>query len=398
MKTIYFTPQNNSAPPPFNINFGDFSDPDRIPVLSPDRHVLPPSPSTGPSIIFKDAVARYVREVVEVRRTPRGQDFVTSLLRSRILPTFGDRQLSEITRSDIRELLRTIGTTRLKPYKGAPTWGCEGRANSVFGFLKGVFGWACDEEQGALLTHNPMHGIHTPYRWRERERVLNPQEIRYFWQATTELGYPIGTIAQLLLLTAQRRGEIANAYGGQIDRTQRTLTVPILTTKPHRGHIVPLSTMALEILDALPHGDPRDRLFTNLKNGPISRGYFHPANERIHKRMVELYREDLVRAGRDPDDAYIEWFCFHDLRRTAATVMCQLGVPVEVVDKVMNHANGKTGFGRTVNSVTRVYVRHEFMKERRDALQHLGQYIRQLTATPAVVADAAVPASLLPSG
>jgi hypothetical protein len=58
--------------------------------------------------------------------------------------------------------------------------------------------------------------------------------------------------------------------------------------------------------------------------------------------------------------------------------MCQRGVPIEIVDRVMNHANGKSGTGRTINSVTRIYVRHEFLEERRAALQDLGQYVRKL--------------------
>jgi integrase len=386
MITISHVPQNNPSTL-FHGHLGDF-DAGRIPELSPDPHtpsMLPPV-TVVPGIIFRDAVARFVREVVEAKRTPRGREFVTSLLRSRILPAFGERPLNQISRPDIRELLRNIGTTRLRPYKGAPTWGCEGRANSVFGFLRGFFDWASDEELGDLLTNNPMTGIHTPYRWRERERVLNPQEIRYFWQATTELGHPVGQIAQLLLLSGQRRGEIAYMYGWQIDRRERTLTIPIMSTKSKRGHIVPLSTMALEILDTIPH-DPRGMLFLSSKNGPLSRERFYPANKRIHTGMVELMRADLVRDGRDPDNAYIEWFCFHDLRRTATTVMCQLGHQVEVVDRVMNHANGKTGFGRTVNAVTRVYVRHEFLEERRAALQDLGAYIRKLVSGDPDTAD-----------
>lgn len=267
----------------------------------------------------------------------------------------------------------------------------------MFTFLHRFFVWCEDEEGGDLLDHNPCNGIHTPYPKRERERVLTPQEVKFFWQATTELGYPIGPIAQLLLLTGQRRGEIAGAFGGQVDRLQRVLTIPIASTKPKRNHIVPLSTMALEILDSIPHGDPRDPLFPNGKNQPLKRGSFHPANKRIHTRMVELTREELVRKGGDPDNAYIEWFTYHDLRRTAATMMCERGHAVEVVDKVMNHSNGKTGIGRTVNSVTRLYCRYEALPERRTALQDLGQYVRQLVAKPAAE-GAAVPASQLPSG
>jgi integrase len=188
-------------------------------------------------------------------------------------------------------VLRLTGTTRPKPYKGAPTWGCEGRANSMFTFLRGFFLWCEDKKGGDLLDDNPCAGLRQPYKKRERERLLSPDEIRYFWQATSEIGFPVGPIAQLLLLTAQRRGEIANAYGGQVDRTQRMLTVPIMSTKPRRGHLVPLSTAALGILDALPHGDPRDLLFPRSARQPnllIWGATFAETNKRIHARMVQL--------------------------------------------------------------------------------------------------------------
>ena len=90
--------------------------------------------------------------------------------------------------------------------------GREGRANSTFTFLHQFFGWCADEEGGDLLDTDPCSGVHTPYRYRERERVLSADEIKYFWIAAGEMGQ-IGTIARLLLLTAQRRGEIAGAVG-----------------------------------------------------------------------------------------------------------------------------------------------------------------------------------------
>lgn len=387
MINISHIPQTHSLNPPQAV-FGQF-DPGRISNFVDRQPASQGSPSgptppiVGSGISFYEASERYFREEIERNRSPRGQDFIRSLLRSRIYPAFAHRPLDQITRSEIREVLRITGTTRPKPYKGAPTWGCEGRANSMFTFLRGFFLWCEDRKRGDLLDHDPCAGLHVPYKRRERERVLNPQEIKYFWKATEEIGFPVGPIAQLLLLTAQRRGEIANAYGGQVDRTQRMLSVPIMSTKPRRNHLVPLSTAALQILDALPHGDPRDLLFPRSPtkpNLPIWSSTLSTANKRIYKRMVELAREDFVRAGRDPANAYIEWFCFHDLRRTAATLMCQRDVPVEIVDKVMNHANGKTGFGRTINSVTRIYVRHEFLEERRAALQDLGQYVRQLVS------------------
>jgi len=345
---------------------------------------MPPIASDGTT--FYEAAERFYREEVETKRTPRGQDFARSLLRSRIYPAFGKWQLGEIKRSDIRELLRVTGSTRPQPYKGAPTHGCEGRANSIFTYLNQFYRWASDEERGDLLDVNPMNGIHTPYRYRERERVLSDDEIRWFWIATGEMR-EIGTIARLLLLTAQRRSEVANAFGGQVDWRARTLTLPIPTTKPLRGHVVPLSTMALELLEKVPHGDARDRLFPNRKGGPLASTRFSQANRKLHARMVELQREELTRSGSDPTTAYVPWFVFHDLRRSAATRMCELGHGIDVVDRILNHAAGRTGSGRVHNMCTRTYIRYELMKERAAALQSLGEFIRKLVSGDPVPAE-----------
>lgn len=382
MISISSTPQTHSHKA---VQFRlDLFEPAQAPGLLPDRQIVPQvmptypvPPSTGPDILFKDAVARFVREEVDTKRTPRGRSFVRSLLRSRILPAFSDWSLRDIKRPDIRELLRVTGSTRPQPYKGAPTHGCEGRANSIFTFMNQFWRWAADEERGDLVEVNPMNGIHTPYRYRERERVLTDDEIRWFWIATGEMGQ-IGTIARLLLLTAQRRSEVANAFGGQVDWGARTLTLPIPFTKPQRGHIVPLSTLALELLEKVPHGDARDRLFPNRRGGTLASTRFSHANRRLHARMVELQREELTRSGGDPTTAFIPWFCFHDLRRTAATKMCELRHGIDTVDRILNHAAGRTGSGRVHNMCTRTYIRYELMKERAAALQSLGEYVRTL--------------------
>jgi len=109
-------------------------------------------------------------------------------------------------------------------------------------------------------------------------------------------------------------------------------------------------------------------------------------------------REDLIRTGRDPADAYIGPWVFHDLRRTCATYLARLGHGVETIDKILNHGCAGGGIGRTINAVTRIYCRHELLTERREALQDFGRRIKQLVSTSEEVEAAAVRASLLPSG
>jgi hypothetical protein len=94
--------------------------------------------------------------------------------------------------------------------------------------------------------------------------------------------------------------------------------------------------------------------------------------------MAQYQSQAITNAGPRPSEAIIERWELRDLRRTAATIMARLGHPLEVVDKILNHAAGHSGTGRTVNTVTRIYVKHEFLKERRAALEALGRHVEDL--------------------
>jgi integrase len=333
-------------------------------------------PVAGP--MFREAIDRFYREVVKVHRTPKGIANVEGLLHAHLYPAWGEMQLQQIKKKTIKALLHEVGTTRPVRYRDR-TDGRKGRANSIFSFLKSFFVWASDDDNGEpYLEFSPMYGIKQPFPTGERDRVLNDDEIRLFWIATRMEPEPFGRIARLLLLTAQRRSEIAEMERWQIDRHSRMLTLPICATKSHRAHVVPLSDLAMEVLDAVPRRAGQNMLFGREGDQPVHSRTFCYVNERIRKRMLELRRAEIAATGGDPDDAHIPHWVFHDLRRTGATLMARLGHPVEVVDKILNHAGGRTGIGRTINSVTRIYVRHEFLDERRAALQDLGTYVATL--------------------
>jgi integrase len=193
------------------------------------------------------------------------------------------------------------------------------------------------------------------------------------------MGYPYGTIARLLLLTGQRRGEIANMAKRQIDRDARMLTIPISASKSRRGHLVPLSDLAIEVLNEVPRLPGRVSVFGRDGVKPPGSASFYYANQRLNRLMRELCRAEVAAAGGDLDDAHVEYLTYHDLRRTSVSTMARLGHPVEVVDRIMNHAGGKSGIGRTVNACTRIYVKHECMDQRRAALQEIGEFVRELS-------------------
>jgi integrase len=333
-------------------------------------------PVVGPT--FRAAAEQYYREVIEARRTPLSAKNTKSLISYHLLPAFGEKPLAEIKKGDIRALFRQIGTTRTVPYRGR-LGGCQNRANTAYWFLRGLFFWSADPDEGAgFIDHSPMFGIKQPYPVHERERYLSDAEIRWFWAATSGLSYPYGSVAKLLLLTGARRGEITNLTMRQIDRPGRMLTIPIPADKSRRGHLVPLSDLAIDVLGEIPRLTGRVALFGRDGVKPPNSGNFYQANRRLNRRMRQLCRAEVAAAGGDLDDAEVPYLTYHDLRRTSATLMARLGQPLEVVDRIMNHANGRSGTGRTINSTTRVYVRHEYLDERRVALQALADHIKKL--------------------
>jgi integrase len=339
---------------------------------------LPATVDDGPT--FRELAARYFKENVEPKYTPASIKNTYSILNAHLFPAFGDTPLRQIQKRHIKKFLNEVGTTR-KYYHIHWSGGRKGRANSIYWFMNRFFNWCIDDDNhdgDHLLDINPCWGMTRPFRYYPRERVLSDDEIKYFWWATGLEGYPYGTIARLLLLTAQRRGEIANALKRQIDRKERILYIPISATKSRRSHMVNLSDLALEVLKSVPRIPGRPMLFSRDGKTPLGAMNYCYANRRIQANMIEFRRAEIARDGGDPDEADIPWFVLHDLRRTAATVMCRLGHPLHVVDKCLNHAGGKTGTGRTLNDVAQVYIKHEYLDERREAMQALGAHVAKL--------------------
>lgn len=174
----------------------------------------------------------------------------------------------------------------------------------------------------------------------------------------------------MLLLTGQRRCEVAGMLWADISVEARTWTLASDKTKAWRGHVVPLSQPAMDILAAVPRKSttvdgvlkPSFYVFTSDGSAPISG--FSRAKNAIDLRAAKARAE----AGADPAQGWT----LHDLRRKAAAEMGRLGTPEFVIAKVLNHASkGITG---------QVYNRYEYLAEKKHALEQWGAYLGQLTA------------------
>ena len=226
------------------------------------------------------------------------------------------------------------------------------QANRTLARLKTLFSWALDED---LIDNDPTARVRRRIKESARDRALSDDEIHFFWAGCDKLGWPFGPMFKLLLLTGQRRDEVGTMEWTELDElATRRWTIPRQKAKNDRAHEVHLSELAIEIIDKMPKisrpgGDGAGSesslyLFTTNGERPVSG--FSKAKERLDKHMLELFRAELLEAGKDPAKAEIEGWILHDLRRTAATGMARLNIAPHVVDRILNHVSGTIRGGR----------------------------------------------------
>jgi len=225
-------------------------------------------------------------------------------------------------------------------------------ANRVLAFTKRFFSW-CRERD--ILEQSPAETIKPPSKEKVRDRVLNIDEIKSIWSASTQIGYPWGPIFQLLFLTGARLREVSQANWIEIVIADRALNLPSSRTKNKRPHQIQLSDQAMSIIEVLPRVEGQTLLFTTNGTTPVS-GF-----SKIKKRL------DIVSG--------VNNWRFHDVRRSFATHSTErLGISPVIIDKILNHVTGQ------VRGVAAVYQHGEYLEDRRKALQKWGNFIQELVS------------------
>jgi integrase len=258
--------------------------------------------------------------------------------RGSLVDRWGARRIGDIADTDIIDALERVGAR-------APIL-----ANRLHAVLSAFFGWAKGKR---LIVSNPCTGLERPAPEQSRERVLADKELKSIWQAAEGLGHPYAGIVKLLILTGQRRNEIAGLRWGEIDLDVRSLHLPAQRTKNARAHDVPLSAQALAIVAGLPRLVDADLVFT-VKRKPVTG--FSRAKERL-----------------DAASGVTDW-TLHDIRRTVASGLQRLGVRLEVTEAVLNHKSG------SMAGIVGVYQRHDYAVEKRDALARWADHVDALVS------------------
>lgn len=278
---------------------------------------------------------------------------VEGIFRNHIIPALGKgTPVPSITKADVRKLIEAKESVHPE---AARCW---------FAYLRPFFKWCVERD---IIASSPMDKLNPPPVGESRDRKLSETELRVFWQANERLGYPFGTFYQLLLLTAQRREEVAAMRWPEIDLAKGEWIIPKERTKNGKEHLVHLSPQAVEILQTMVGKDRKGFVFTTTGKTPIS-GY-SKAKAKLDALCATVVDDEFSEFL--PQIFQTEWRV-HDLRRTAASGMAELGFQPHIVERVLNHISGAQG------GLVGVYQRFDYAEDRRRALIAWGAQVRAL--------------------
>ena len=257
-------------------------------------------------------------------------------------------------------------------------------ARNVWAALGKMMSWATIQRGDLAL--NVMASMEGPAGVSARKRVLSPDEILALWRTTMRLDEPFSTCVRLLIITLQRRSEVAGLLWKELSHNEGLWTLPGERAKNGIDHLVPLSSLAVAEL-ARGGWKHRGLVFTTTGRTPISG--FSKVKERIDKLMLEeLQKIEDARAeatGEEPHQMTLEPWRFHDLRRTGSTRMQALKISIEVTERVINHHKGGEAAG-----IRGIYNLYEYQDEKTRALQAWSDWLE------ALITGKEVPSNVIP--
>lgn len=281
-----------------------------------------------------DLAAEFIARHVAQNRTAAE---TTRILNREVIPYWGSWTVAEVRKRDVIALLDRVRE------RGSPIM-----ANRVLAAIRKFFNWCIGR---GILETSPCAGVTAPAREQARHRVLDDDELSEILQAAREIGFPFGSIVEMLALTGQRRDEVGRMAWAHVDLDKGLWIVPGEHAKNGKPHIVHLSPQALSLLKHT----PRTGHLVFSSDGTT---------------QFQGYSKAKARLDRLSD---VSGWTLHDLRRTVVSGMARLGVAPHVADKILNHQSG------TISGVAAVYQRHEFLNQRKSALCQWGNHVVSLS-------------------
>jgi integrase len=279
-----------------------------------------------------------------------------------------DEAAEDLDRVDVVRALDALTRRKARRKKGGndkPKGGAMTGRTAAYG--RAAYGWGVKR---GMVTANPFAELPIAKIIVKRERVLTDGEISEIWRAAGKVVGPYGVIIRLLILTGQRRGEVAGMTWGELSDDLATWTVPGERTKNGATHVVPMSAPARDLLRSfLPDGPSEakrvlaERRASSALALPGLAGAFagwSKSKGTLDKAIIEARVKAAAAAATSPAPL-VPW-SVHDLRRTVATGMQRLGVRLEVNEAVLNHISGSRG------GIAGIYQRYDWADEKRAAL------------------------------
>jgi len=293
-----------------------------------------------------DAVADRFETLELPKRWAKSGGFAKDALRLHLRPKLGKRSLPSITGQEIVALLDDL--------KGG-----QAMRRNVYAVAHRVFRWAQGRGE---IDRNPLEGVEAPKPVTSRDRVLSDNELRLVWIASEELPRAFCALVRLLLLTGQRRDEVAALEWQELDRDRAEWLLPSARAKNNREHLVPLSPQVVAELDALAGGEtwPRKGYVLTTDGGKSRVSGYSKAKRKLDEQVTDLVEDD---------EAAVTAWRFHDLRRSVATGLQRLRIPSDWIEAIQNRR--KAGVAGT-------YQRYAFADEKREALLTWGGHVATL--------------------
>jgi integrase len=276
---------------------------------------------------WRSALDEYLSEV-QSKRKPSTFKSYSRHLRKHF--RFGDTRMTDITPHDLQQAL---GKLRDRPAEHF----------HAFTALRAFISWA---HQKHYLDRNPMERMKQPEGSKPRSRILTDDELKRVWIAAGN--DPFGKIVKLLILTGQRRGEIAQLTREMVQHDK--IVLPSWLCKNSREHAFPLGTLAQATLPTAP---PTGYLFPARGSDTAFNGW------------------STTKDALDKRSGITNWV-LHDLRRTFASGLAAQGTALHVIERILNHVSGSFG------GIVGVYQRYDFMPEMRAAIEKWEAHIQKL--------------------
>lgn len=272
------------------------------------------------------------------------------MLAKDVTPALDGKLLDEIKRGDVTLILDKIKK------RSAPI-----QANRTFEVIRKVFAFAVEK---GFVEQSPILLMKAPSKPRSRDRTLSPTEIRIFWRrivGKTAMQWQTRTILRLCLITGQRVDEVSGARKSELHLDKAEWHLPGERVKNGSAHLVPLAPLALLLFKkAIKRGGESPFVFpSKMTRGGVKSHITPAAVARAMRRGRDIFGFDREATP-------------HDLRRTLASGMAELGFPRIIQDKVLNHVSADR------STISGVYDRYGYATEKRKALEAWALHVARL--------------------